>query len=84
MAGSKLRQKGLVTFVTLLLFFSLSQHCSHPLSTREGRARPTAWEGQECLGWEALGEFGLDTGPRSAHTHPSMALSPPCCYPKGR
>lgn len=32
------------------LFFALFQHCSHPLSTRDGRARPTAWGGQEGLG----------------------------------
>nr|XP_019597809.1 PREDICTED: rho guanine nucleotide exchange factor 25 isoform X4 [Rhinolophus sinicus] len=67
------------------VYKSSIKHCSHPLSTRDVRARPTAWGGQEGLGWEALGEFGLETGPRSAHTHPSMARSPPCCcYPKGR
>lgn len=78
-------KKGPVSAVTLLLFFSLHQHCNHPLSTRDGRARPTAWGGQEGLGWEALGKLGLETGPRSAHTGPSMALSPLCCcYPKGK
>ncbi|XP_054384118.1 rho guanine nucleotide exchange factor 25 isoform X4 [Pongo abelii] len=61
------------------------KHCSHPLSTRDGRARPTAWGGQEGLEWGALEEFGLEIRPRAAHTHPSMALSPPCCcHPKGR
>ncbi|XP_055434659.1 rho guanine nucleotide exchange factor 25 isoform X4 [Bubalus kerabau] len=61
------------------------KRCSHPLNTRDGRVRPTAWGGQEGLGWGARGEFGLETGPSSAHTHPSMALSPPCCcHPKGR
>lgn len=73
-----------VSAVTLL-FLSLLQHCSHPLSTRDGRARPTAWGGQEGLEWGALGEFGLEIRPRAALTHPSMALSPPCCcHPKRR
>lgn len=77
--------KGRVSAVTLLLSLCLPQHCSHPLSTRDGRARQTAWDGQEVLGWGAPGEFGLEIGPRSAHTHPSMALFPPCCcFPKGR
>ncbi|XP_066114932.1 rho guanine nucleotide exchange factor 25 isoform X3 [Saccopteryx bilineata] len=67
------------------VYKSSIKHCSHPLSTRDGKARPTALGGQEDLGWEALGKLGLETGPRSAHRHPSMALYPPCCcYPKGR
>ncbi|XP_032501850.1 rho guanine nucleotide exchange factor 25 isoform X6 [Phocoena sinus] len=67
------------------VYKSSIKHCSHPLSTRDGRARQTAWDGQEVLGWGAPGEFGLEIGPRSAHTHPSMALFPPCCcFPKGR
>lgn len=76
--------KGHVCVVTLpsVLF---AQRCSHPLSIRDERARPTAWGGQEGLGWGVLGECALETGPRSAHMHPSMALSLPCCcYPKGR
>ncbi|XP_015007613.2 rho guanine nucleotide exchange factor 25 isoform X6 [Macaca mulatta] len=67
------------------VYKSSIKHCSHPLSTRDGRARPTAWGGQEGLEWGALGEFGLEIRPRAALTHPSMALSPPCCcHPKGR
>ncbi|XP_073863399.1 rho guanine nucleotide exchange factor 25 isoform X10 [Macaca fascicularis] len=67
------------------VYKSSIKHCSHPLSTRDGRARPTAWGGQEGLEWGALGEFGLEIRPRAALTHPSMALSPPCCcHPKRR
>lgn len=29
---------------------ALSQHCSHPLNTRDERARPTAWGAPEGLG----------------------------------
>ncbi|XP_019597810.2 rho guanine nucleotide exchange factor 25 isoform X8 [Rhinolophus sinicus] len=57
------------------VYKSSIKHCSHPLSTRDVRARPTAWGGQEGLGWEALGEFGLETGPRPSVTSPRLLVT---------